>query len=154
MNYTDEEELKKAAPHLFTIEKKEVFVAPENYFEKLPGLMQDKVHAGLKPKSFWVPDYKLAFAVVTAGLLLFSGLQFLEGSKNGTTELASSEIAQDYDTQYLASADEQELAEQLDDESLESTSIQLEENNGLSNQEIEDYLINNNIELTTISNEF
>ena len=153
-NYNEEEELKKSAPHLFKIEKKEVFTTPENYFQNLPGLMQDKVHARVKPKSFWVPDYKLALVAASVCLLVFAGIKFFSTSKNETSEIAAVEMATDYDAQYLASADETELAEQLDDESLETTSALIEENSGLSNQEIEDYLLNNNIDIATITNEF
>jgi negative regulator of sigma E activity len=153
-NYNEDEELKKIAPHLFKLKKEEVFEVPENYFEKLPGIMQDKVHSKAKVKSFWVPDYKLALAAASVCLLVVVGIKYWNAPNQESKELAGVELMQDYDNQYLASADEQELAEQLDDESLDNTSAQIDENSGIDNQEIEDYLISNNIDITTISNEF
>ncbi len=150
----ENEALKKIAPHLFTIEKKAIFNAPENYFEKLPLELQDKVNARIKPKSYWVPDFKLVLAAASVSLLIFSGIRFFSDSATKTTEMAASEIAQNFDAVYLASSDEVDLADQLDDESLETTSQQIDASNGVSHKEIEDYLINDNIDITTLTNEF
>lgn len=150
----EDENINKLAPSLSKIEKKELFVAPENYFEKLPGQMQDKIHANVKPHSYWVPNYKLAFASLSVFLILLSGIYYFTNKTAIIAEPQTSELIQNYDSQYLGSVDETELAEQLDDEVLENTSMQIEKSNGISNEEIEDYLLSNNIDLTTISNEF
>lgn len=150
----EDENLKKLAPSLSKIEKKELFAAPENYFEKLPGQLQDKIHANVKPKHYWVPNYKLALASLSVFLILLSGIYYFKNNTGTIAEPQTSELIQNYDSQYLSSVDETELAEQLDDEVLENTSLQIEKSNGISNEEIEDYLLSNNIDLTTISNEF
>lgn len=148
------EELKKIAPHLFKIEKKNVFEVPENYFEKLPGLMQDKVHAKTKAKSYWVPDYKLALAAASVCLLIFAGVNYFTASNKESKEMATSEMVESYDSLYLGSSDETDMAEELDDASLEKTSAQINKNSSISNSDIEEYLLSDNIDLTTITNEF
>ena len=155
-NYTDNEneELKKIAPHLFKIEKKEVFTTPENYFESLPGLLQDRVHEKTKTTTFFAPRYRLALVAASVGLFIFVGVKFYTSQTKETTEIATTEMVQSYDNQYLASADETELTDQLDDETLDNTSVQINKNTSASNDEITDYLINDNIDLTTITNEF
>lgn len=155
METTDNEELKKIAPHLFNIEKKEVFDTPENYFEKLPGELQDKVNARVKPKNYWVPNYKTALVTASIFVFIFVGIRYYSTTTiNPTKEIAASEMLQEFDTLYLASADEIELADQLDDESLESASQQIEAGSEISTSEIEDYLISDNIDIATITNEF
>ena len=150
----ENEELKKIAPHFFKIEKKEVFEVPENYFEKLPGLMQDKMHAKTKAKNYWVPDYKLALAAASVCLLIFAGINYFSATKTENTELAASEMLESYDSLYLGSADESDLSDELDDATIEKTSSQIDKSSSLSNSDIEDYLLSENIDLTTITNEF
>jgi hypothetical protein len=155
-NYTENEneEFKKIAPHLFKIEKKEVFTTPENYFENLPGLLQDRVNEKAKTNAVFVPRYRMALVVASVSLLIFVGIKFYTSQPKETIEIASTEMAQNYDNQYLASADETELAEQLDDETLDNALVQMDKTTGASSDEITDYLMNDNIDLTTITNEF
>ncbi|MBL0049739.1 MAG: hypothetical protein IPP32_16790 [Bacteroidetes bacterium] len=155
METTDNEELKKIAPHLFNIEKKEVFSTPDNYFEKLPGELQEKVTAQVKPKNYWVPNYKTALVTASIFVFILVGIRYYSStSSSPTKEIAANEMVQEFDTLYLASANEIELADQLDDESLESASQQIEAGSDISSSEIEDYLISDNIDITTITNEF
>ena len=155
METTDNEELKKIAPHLHKIEKKEVFSTPDNYFEKLPGQLQDKINARIKPKKYWVADYKIALAAASIFVFIFVGIRYFSSTTSvPTKEIATSEMVREFDTLYLASADEIELADQLDDESLESASQQIEAGSEISTSEIEDYLISDNIDIATITNEF
>ncbi|MBX2894037.1 MAG: hypothetical protein KF763_01250 [Cyclobacteriaceae bacterium] len=56
------------------IPKKDLFKAPDGYFDKLPGIIQARV-AKPEPKSVWMPVIKFALpvvAVVTAGIFWFS----------------------------------------------------------------------------------
>lgn len=69
------------------IPKKELFKAPEGYFEKLPGIIQARV---AKPESntIWIPVLKFALPVVallTAGIFWFSN----PAAQNFESELAS-----------------------------------------------------------------
>ncbi len=153
-NNNEQEDLEKIAVNLFRIEKKEVFTTPENYFDQLPGIMQSKVHAKKSLPASWVPNYKLALAAASICLFVFISIKFWNKPQASENEIAASEIVQTYDAQYLASSDESDLVEQLDDESIEITSQQLEQGNELSNMEIEEYLLSNNIDIQTLTNEF
>lgn len=56
------------------IPKKDLFKAPDGYFDKLPGIIQARV-AKPEPKSVWMPVMKFALpvvAVVTVGIFWFS----------------------------------------------------------------------------------
>jgi hypothetical protein len=56
------------------IPKKDLFKAPDSYFDKLPGIVQARV-AKPEPKSVWMPVMKFALpvvAVVTVGIFWFS----------------------------------------------------------------------------------
>ncbi len=56
------------------IPKKDLFKAPEGYFDKLPGIIQARV-AKPEPKSVWVPVLKFALpvvALVAAGIFWLS----------------------------------------------------------------------------------
>lgn len=154
-NHHDEkEEIEKMAPRLFSIEKQEVFEVPENYFEQLPHKMQDLVHK--KPASSFKHKTVYRLASVAASLLLIAyvGSRFFVDGKSNKMEISNNELVASYTNDYLSSADETELIDQLDDAALASAADQLSDNSDLSNQEIEDYLMNENIDVVTLSNEF
>jgi len=68
------------------IPKKDLFKAPDGYFDKLPGIIQARV-AKPEPKSIWVPVLKFALpvlALVTVGVFWFSNPTV----QNVETELA------------------------------------------------------------------
>jgi len=55
------------------ISKKNIFEVPEDYFEKLPGIIQSRV-AKPQPRSFFIPVLKIAgpvLAVLVAGFFWF-----------------------------------------------------------------------------------
>lgn len=69
------------------IPKKDLFKAPDGYFDKLPGIIQARV-AKPEPKSMWVPVLKFALpvlALVTVGIFWFSNptVQSLENELAG-----------------------------------------------------------------------
>jgi hypothetical protein len=68
------------------IPKKDLFKAPDGYFDKLPGIIQARVSKP-EPKSIWVPVLKFALpvlALVTVGVFWFSNPTI----QNVETELA------------------------------------------------------------------
>jgi hypothetical protein len=68
------------------IPKKDLFKAPDGYFDKLPGIIQARVSKP-EPKSIWVPVLKFALPVlvlVTVGVFWFSN----PAVQNIETELA------------------------------------------------------------------
>lgn len=68
------------------IPKKDLFKAPDGYFDKLPGIIQARV-AKPEPESIWVPVLKFALpvlALVTVGVFWFSNPTV----QNVETELA------------------------------------------------------------------
>lgn len=69
------------------IPKKDLFKAPDGYFDKLPGIIQARL-AKPEPKSMWVPVLKFALpvlALVTVGIFWFSNptVQSLENELAG-----------------------------------------------------------------------
>lgn len=69
------------------IPKKDLFKAPDGYFDKLPGIIQARV-VKPEPKSIWVPVLKFALpvlALVTVGIFWFSN----PATQSLETELAS-----------------------------------------------------------------
>ena len=150
----DQEEIEKMAPRLFSIEKKEVFVVPENYFEQLPHKMQDLVHKKPESSFRYKTGYKLAWVAASLVLIAYIGSRFFVDDSSNKMEISSNELVASYTNDYLSSADETELVDQLDDATLASAAEQLTENTDISNQEIEDYLMSENIDVATLSNEF
>lgn len=150
----DKEELEKMAPRLFSIEKKEVFSVPENYFEQLPHRMLDLVHEKTETGLRYKTGYKLAWVAASLLLITYIGSRFIVNDNSNKMEISKSELVASYANDYLSTSDETELVDELDDSELAIAAEQFTENTAISNQEIEDYLMNENIDVVTLSNEF
>lgn len=84
------------------IPKKDLFTAPDGYFDKLPGIIQARV-AKPEPKSVWLPVLKFALpvvALVTVGIFWFS---------NPTVKSVEAELASINTEQLIAYLDNNEV---------------------------------------------
>lgn len=84
------------------IPKKDLFKAPDGYFDKLPGIIQARV-AKPEPKSVWLPVLKFALpvvALVTVGIFWFS---------NPTVKSVEAELASINTEQLIAYLDNNEV---------------------------------------------
>jgi len=152
MNIEDRvpEDINKIAPTLAGLEKRNPFVVPENYFENLPGAIQDKISSSNQLP--WYETFQQAIAVSRAGLAMLiillaitAGLFYLDHNREtGRKQL----VEQDQrNMEILVEVEEAELVEELIAMNDEHSTDRISES------EIENYLIDNHTELNQIMNE-
>jgi hypothetical protein len=146
-NEIEDQELSQMAPFLSKIEKRNSFDVPPGYFDALPSIIQEaciqsrKESILLRLQVYILrPRMLVSFCV----LLVFAFFVYRYLPKNSTQNLAMTNIsASDIsETDLLISMDESILIESLPD-------IEFETQN--TKTEIEDYLIDNNIDLSGIA---
>ena len=128
------------------------FKVPENYFEKLPIEIQDRIskkeNSGIITKvEEWLAQLlqpKFSLSLITALVVVFLSVKFFTKTKYINQQMA-----------YGISADELSASNYLDeiDESLLVESLDKLPAKTDEEKSIEDYLINNHIDLSEISNE-
>ncbi len=143
-NYDNiDDDLKHIAPNLFKIKKENAFSVPENYFETLPSLIQERCVQSKKQFSWRQlllrPAYSVSFLIcLLAGFITIS---YYVGQNQKTAE-----------SKLFASADSLAIEDFEESEIIESIAYDVNEKTS-NNQEVEDYLIEQNIEVTQIINE-
>jgi hypothetical protein len=108
------EELKDIAPILSQLPKKDSFQFPENYFDELPGLIQDRVR--VKAQTPWKTALKYALPFV---LLIVSIGFFTQNKTDDTVQISKQEAADYIDNQMDIDFDETLLAEEISVQSVE-----------------------------------
>ena len=90
--HIEDEELKKSAPFLFGMEKKNDFQVPDGYFDRLPSEIQDKIiemeNKSVKSKIMQFFNWKVAVPAVSFVVILFAGIYYMSnnnGSGDGDT---------------------------------------------------------------------
>lgn len=121
------EELKDIAPILNQLPKKDSFQIPENYFDELPGLIQDRVR--VKTQTRW--NYAIKYALPLVFLIIAIGY-FTQNKTDDTVQISKQEAADYIDNQMDIDFDETLLAEEISAHTVE----QLTENSA-----VEDYLL-------------
>lgn len=145
----DEEEIKALAPTLLSINKYNPFEVPKDYFEELPSIIQEKVvvskeRTGLLDWLFWL--LRPRFAVSMTLILFISVIGIYYINKNNVKNIETMEELSLEDNLYYIN--ENDIVEHLTaDASIELDSYVEDENS------IENYLIDNNIEESKLSNE-
>lgn len=128
---------------------KNIFEAPEGYFDKLPQQIQKRIHEQKPRKNVWFSFFqpKYAFVVASVTLLLVFGGRYLmlnnkEANLTGFTEISNQQISQ-----YLLQEgiQETELVEYYmlssdDTENSESTAIEEILEDEIDTDEIEEML--------------
>jgi hypothetical protein len=87
--HIEDEELKKTAPHLFGMEKKNDFQVPDGYFDRLPSEIQDKIieleNNSLKSKIMQIFNWKIAVPAVSLIAILFVGIYYTNSNSESKT---------------------------------------------------------------------
>jgi len=121
------DELKDIAPILNQLPKKDSFQVPENYFDELPGLIQDRVRVKTKTRWNYVLKYALPF------VLLIVTIGYFTQNKTNTKFQISKQEAVDYlNNQVDTDFDETLLAEEISVQSVEQQT---------QTSAVEDYLL-------------
>lgn len=108
------EELKDIAPILNQLPKKDSFQIPENYFDELPGLIQDRVR--VKAQTRW--NYALKYALPFVLLIVSIGY-FTQYKADNTVQISKQEAADYIDNQMDIDFDETLLAEEISAQTVE-----------------------------------
>jgi len=108
------EELKDIAPILNQLPKKDSFQVPEDYFDELPGLIQDRVRVKTKTPWNYVLKYALPFV-----LLIISIGYFIQNKTNTKVQISKQEAVDYLDNQVDTDFDETLLAEEISVQTVE-----------------------------------
>lgn len=145
----DEEEIKALAPTLLSIDKYNPFDVPKDYFEELPTLIQARVIEN-KEKStivdwlFWLLRPRLAVSMIVILFISITGIYYMNNNSIKNTE-ATEELSLEDNLYYI---NESDILEHLTaDASTAIESVSEDENS------IENYLLDNNIDESNLSNE-
>ena len=144
------EEIKEEAPVLASIPKYNPFEVPVDYFEELPTIVQQRA-INAKPKTIlleWLLlliKPRFAFPVLTTLLIAVAGINYM----NKNADMPKTEVAEEITTEdQLYNIDEATIIESVNvNQSNENTTVSGEENN------IQNYLLENNVDETNLKNE-
>lgn len=146
------DELKELGSSLHKMEKQNPFAVPENYFENLNSIVQDKIAS--QKKISWseqlagfIAAHKLSLSTCAVVLALGSVYYFKNTQQS---------ISNDTNTEFALSDDElNTLAGELDEHTLAEMYVSetTTESNTNDSLQLEDYLIENNIDINTLLNE-
>ena len=149
----DHDDLKKHAPWLTKIEKRNEFQAPDGYFDSLPSIIQERCLESSrsaiseKLERFRFYFYRLVIPVSFAAIIIFFGLNYLNPA-DVDNDLTAEEISIILEEDVSISIEETLLIEILmENESAQSAEFADED------EDIIDYLIDNDIDLSSIINE-
>ncbi|MEO8148466.1 MAG: hypothetical protein ABI723_12550 [Bacteroidia bacterium] len=152
----DDDELRKDAPKLFGMEKKNPFEVPDGFFDSFSSKIQDKI-AAEKKQSVWSLIYqnitrpKVAIPVLASVCIIVVGIKFLytPGSINRNDEVAITynDLSQ---SAYLDDIDESVLTDALNQT---TSTVNSDSKTESDSYRIENYLIENNIDVTDLENE-
>jgi hypothetical protein len=122
-----------------------IFRTPENYFEKLPVQISDAIHSH---PAHNVGVFKPAYLVYTM-LFIFTvlaGTWYLSRNRESEKQLSAITYIDFSESEMITSIDENILIEELT--ALNSTSQSTN-----ANSELQEYLIENNLDVTILTNE-
>jgi hypothetical protein len=163
----ENDELRKIAPTLAEIPKYNPFIVPDGYFDELPALIQEKViESGkvipLKERFAWIFRPQMAIAAAITLLIIIAAVimrnnsvseekvnvPFAVNDTSSSPEDTSIHASEEF---ALYSVDEATLIESVEGEEIAQATISDEPS--VSNEDIETYLVENNIDVTSIINE-
>lgn len=152
----DEQELRNLAPHLFSIKKENPFQVPKDYFDSLPTIVQEQCVQKKKSRPFgiwqWLSEnilspqisFALSILIITLSIISINKYFVSPNSVNSKVTVTVEEVV---NSTYLNDLDEDILIETLANQKVHNT----KKNN--KNKEVEDYLIDHDIDVSTIANE-
>ena len=130
------EELKNIAPNLHKLPKQDAFSTPENYFDELPGVIQDRILSQNKKSIFQWTLPTLKFAIPVAGVIVVA-LMYFSKPTSDIEQATQNEMTAYVDQQMDMEFDETLLAEELN---TDNTTITEEASS------VEEYLLSDDIE--------
>ena len=142
----EDEKWEEMAPYLSQIEKKNPFEVPKGYFDELPSIIQE-VCVKSQKKSIWLeififiknPRFSISFGVlVLIAVMLFQYFPDKSVQNMAVVSISAKDISE---SELLATVDENTLIESLPE--LEPQTLNLK-------AEIEDYLIDNNVDISGV----
>ncbi len=144
----DFEEINAEAPLLAGIPKYNPFDVPADYFDELPALIQNRCISSKPSVSIieWLVlliKPRFAIPVLATVLCAVAGINFMDKNAEMTKSGRTAEISIE---ERLNSIDESELIDELADDQAD-----LKQNN--TNESIENYLIDNNIDESNLNSE-
>lgn len=152
---TNNEKLEDLSPFLASLKKENPFQAPENFFEELPEKINNRIqleksneNRGIR-KLFGRPIYYLATAA--ASILILVAIWIFTNEKQPVTDLFSEisfEILMDESPELIEYMDEDDLIDALfvySSETIEFSDIKLDSDTSLTEDDIFDYLDDENI---------
>lgn len=161
----DADELREIAPVLSEIPKYNPFAVPDGYFDELPALVQERCIASQRKASWagWLARLlrpRFAAAAVAIVLVVITITFLMNGNDtrvDNTDLVADNKMAVDsiaadtaFDLEGLYSLDETALFESLDGEQVAQMS---EDAIDISEEEVMDYLLENNVDVSSLVNE-
>lgn len=145
----DEEEIKALAPTLLSIDKYNPFEVPKDYFEELPTIVQERVIESAKKSNglewlFLLFRPRFAVPMLVVLFVSIAGIYYINNNSIKNVELVE-ELSLEDNLYYI---NENEILEHLTaDASIENESLSEDDNS------IENYLLENNIDESNLSNE-
>lgn len=143
------DESSNISPRLTKIKRGNPYSVPENYFEELPGRIQEAIHVQketepVKPFTFRAirPQLAVAASIIAFAVIGYFGYKLIH-SDNSASELTSDELAE-YVEYYSSEIDEDLFIELLDENKLPKANFF-----DLSD-EIITYLVDENIDYQSI----
>ena len=142
------EEKAKSIPNLVSVPKKDIFEVPQNYFAELEIVIGEKVSAQAehnvltieqwyrRPKLALAYAAVLVFAIVTSTYFLTNNIHQAVTDK----DISFNDI---YSSDYVEELDESSLVALLEESSAPSQ----------SSTQIDDYMIDNNVDISTLTDE-
>lgn len=155
-NIPESDELRKLAPRLHEINKETNFSVPPGYFDKFPLLLKDKIDRESKPGLDWVVVFGIKSIISVVACIVLVVICFYYFDKSGfdgsMEELTAKEIKISLENYGYHSLNEEMLANAV--YGSENGDMDLVKSNGLSEEEIIDYLLEYNIDENLLYNEF
>ena len=148
-------ELHKLSPTLAAIPKTNPFSVPEGYFDNLPGAVQNKIKASQKrTRPLYLASWKISLAAASIALLMVTWMVF-GPSPDSLPTYSLDEFSAEEIHSLFANDDNFELDESMIVASyIESEAVWDGEDPSLVDEEVIEYLIENDIELDLIINEY
>ncbi len=147
-NDTNPDDTRPIAPVLFSIKKENPFQVPDNYFESLPSIIQERCIASQPVRKPWYTFLlkpKISLSLGFALVLLVAGINFT--NLNNTTPTAPQPLSQTDQAGFeVEDIDENILVDMI----ASTPALPKQET---ENTPEEEYLIDHNIELSQLINE-
>jgi len=147
-------ELEAIAPTLSKIKRDNPFEVPEGYFENLPRLVSDRIKEHSTSHTVPIRTLVVRWTAIAASIALIAAVAFV--LNNNTAPTVNTDLAL-LDAEEIAEALVSDGAYAVDEEDLVEMLIEEDEfyagDEESSSDDIIDYLIDNDIDLSTIINE-